>query len=78
MHGNRINHGCQHSHIIGAGPLNSGSRPGNTAKYITRPDYQTDLDAHFMDDGNLVGDPLDGFGIKAEFLRPHQPLTGQF
>jgi hypothetical protein len=63
LHGKRVDHGRKHAHVIGTGALDPGCCSGNTAKYIARPDNQTDLHTHFVDSDNFTGNALDGVAI---------------
>jgi hypothetical protein len=48
LHRERIDHSCQHPHVVGLGPIHSGARAFETSEDVPASDDEADLHAERM------------------------------
>ena len=74
LHGERVHHGRQHAHVVGAGPLHALGRRGQAAEDVAPADHQAQLDAEARDLGHRPGYGVHGRHVDAIGRIPHQHL----
>jgi hypothetical protein len=74
-----IDHGRQHSHIVGCGPRDiTFTGKCRTAKKVAAANDNGHLKILLSDFSNSFGNRLDRFGLNAETTRLTKTLTGKF
>src|SRR5690625_78246 len=61
--GESVDHGCEHTHVIAGGPIDSAILSGKAAKNVSAADHDTDFDAEIVDFLDLITDRFEDFGI---------------
>ena len=74
----RVHHGGQHAHVIGADPVDAGRRDLGAPDKVAAADHDADLTAQRHHLADLVGDTAHRRRRDAEAFRTCQRLAGQF
>ena len=74
----RVDHGCQHAHMVGGNAVHFFRLLGNTAKEIPAANHDRNLDIERVDFRQLGGNFMDPGGLNAKALACSQRLAGQF
>src|SRR3989442_1068863 len=69
---NCIEHGCEHTHIIGRCAIQTLSRKSQSAKNVSTADYYGDFDAKLVNIVDFAGDASDCCRIDPVALVSHQ------
>ena len=78
LHGERIEHGRQHTHVITGGALQSLAGRLRTPNEISAAYHQANLHARVAQFGDFLGETPDDDGIDAASLLAHQGFAAQF
>jgi hypothetical protein len=73
----RVEHGGEHAHVVGGGPVHSLGRTLEAAVDVPGADHDRHLDLAVADLADLVRDPLDLVRVGAVVEVAHQRLPGE-
>ncbi len=76
LHGQRIDDGGEHPHIVRRRPLDAARGTGQAAKDVAATDHQADLDAEPVNFLHFSGDARNDARILAILPLAHQGLAG--
>ena len=72
LHGKRVHHGGQHSHVVGLSALHPSRGTGDAAEDVAAADHDADLHAHADHVADIGGDGTDGVVVEAILAAAHQ------
>ena len=78
LHGERVNHRCEHAHVIRRCALHADRGARHAAKDVAAADHHANLDAERVHRLDLACDASDHLGIETVFARAHQRFARQF
>ena len=78
LHGERIHHGRQHTHVIAGDAIHAGAGQARSAEDVAATDDHCHLHAHLHELLQLVGDALDDGRFDAVIAFAHQGFAREF
>src|SRR5690606_35834971 len=78
LDGERIDHGCEHSHLVSGDSIDAGRRQPHAAKDIAAADYDRDLDTGITQVADFVAYAVDHRGIDPVVVVAHERFAAEF